>query len=356
MPLLRPLILLGMGSVHRSLLRILEKKADGLADGEGVRFPIVACADRSGFFRGPDAPGSHLTREAILAVKENGGSLADLAGAQPVPLEAAVELAGPDGILMDAVSMDMETGGLGLTAARAALSRGTSAVFANKSAVALAFDELESLAASSGAGLGWSATVCGGLPVINAARREMVAAQFLRVRGVFNGTSNLVLDQVAAGRTVAEAIAEAQERGIAETDPTNDLNGTDTAAKLAIFARTVLGQPVRFADLPRAGVEAAPEPGPAEVIRLFGEAVLQPDGGYRLRVAPEAVPRQSFFGAIGSLDMAVEWETDIYGIHRLAATEGDAIPTAAAMLRDAVHIARGMPAGPTLRAGGEGAS
>lgn len=339
----RPLLLLGMGSVHRSLLRILEAKAEGLAASEGVRFPIVACADRSGFFRGPDAPGSRLSREAVLAGKESGGSLGDLPGAEVVSLEEAVELAGRDGILMDAVSMDMETGGIGLMAARAALSRGTSAVFANKSAVALAFDELEALAAANGAGMGWSATVCGGLPVINAARREMVAARFLRVRGVFNATSNLVLDEVAAGRTVEDAIREAQRRGIAETDPTNDLNGTDTAAKLAIFARTVLGQPVTFADVPRAGIEAAPEAGPGEAIRLFGEAVLQPEGDYRLRVTPRAVPRRSFFGGIGSLDMAVEWETDIYQVHRLAATEEDAVPTAAAMLRDAVHIARRPP-------------
>ncbi len=341
-----------MGSVHRSFLRILERKAGGLAADEGLRFEIAACADRSGFFRGPDASGSRLTREAVLEVKESGGSLGDLPGAEAVALDEAVELAGRDGILMDAASMDMETGGIGLTAARAALARGTSAVFANKSAVALAFDELESLAAANGARMGWSATVCGGLPVINAARREMVAARFLRVRGVFNATSNLVLDEVAAGRTVGDAIREAQERGIAETDPTNDLNGTDTAAKLAIFARTVLRQSVTFRDVPRAGIEAAPAPGAGEVVRLLGEAVLQPEGDYRLRVAPRAVPRRSFFGAIGSLDMAVEWETDLYQVHRLAATEGDAGPTAAAMLRDAVHIVGAPYGAPDSRSAG----
>ncbi len=346
-----PLVLLGMGAVHRSLLRILEEKEAGLTAAEGFRFPIVACADRSGFFRGPDAPGSRLTREGALAVKERGGRLGELPEAAAVTLEEAVELAGPDGILMDAASMDMETGGAGLEAARAALSRGVSAVFANKSAMALAFDECEALARRSGAGFGWSATVCGGLPVINAARRELVAARFRRVQGVFNATSNLVLDTVAAGRTLEEAIQEAKDRGIAETDPTNDLNGTDTAAKLAIFTRTVLGQPVSFGDIPRAGVEAAGEPAAGEVIRLLGEATPDPDGSWRLEVAPRAVPRASFFGSIGSLDMAVEWETDLFGVHRLAATEGDATPTAAAMLRDAVHIARGIPAGPTLRTG-----
>lgn len=352
----RPLLLLGMGAVHRSLLRILDQKAEGLAADEGVRFSIAACADRSGYFRGPDAAGSPLTRTEVREVKERGGRLGDLPGAEPLSLEEAVALAGPDGILMDAASMDMETGGAGLEAARAALSAGVSAVFANKSAVALAYDEVEALATASGAGFGWSATVCGGLPVINAGRRDLVAARFSSVRGVFNATSNLVLDTIAAGRTLEEAIREAKERGIAETDPSNDLNGTDTAAKLAIFARTVLGAPVSFGDVPRAGVEAAGSPGPGAVIRLLGEAVLESDGSYRLGVAPVEVPRNSFFGSIGSLDMAVEWETDIFGTHRFAATEGDAVPTAAAMLRDAVHIARGTPTGPWRRPGARAAA
>ena len=118
--------------------------------------------------------------------------LREIPEVEPVSLEEALFAAGPRGILLDAASMDIETGGIGLTAARTALEWGTSVVFANKSAVALAFDEIESLARANGAGLGWSATVCGGLPVVNAGRRDLVAAEFRRLRGVFNSTSNLV--------------------------------------------------------------------------------------------------------------------------------------------------------------------
>jgi len=247
--------------------------------------------------------------------------------------------------------MDVETGGIGLRAARAALDRGISVVFANKSAIALAFDELEALAAANGAGLGWSATVCGGLPVVNAGRRDLVGAEFRRLRGVFNSTSNLVLGRMAEGMSLEDAVTEAQRRRIAETDPTNDLNGTDTALKLLILVRTVMRRKASLADVERTGIEAAPEPATDEVVRLLGEAV--PDGeAVRMRVAPVAVPRASFFGSIGTLDMAVEWETDLFSTQRLVATEGDAIPTAAAVLRDAVHIACGTPTGPSLRIGG----
>ena len=343
-----PLILLGMGNVHRELLGILERKSEALARRYGVTFPVAACADRSGFVLGPDAPGGRVSTAAMLEAKAAGGKLREIPGAEPVSLEAALATAGPRGILCDAASMDVETGGIGLRAARAALKQGVSIAFANKSAVAMAFDEIEALARANGAGLGWSATVCGGLPVVNTGRRDLVAAEFRRLRGVFNSTSNLVLGRMATGLSLEEAVAEAQRRGIAETDPTNDLNGTDTALKLVILVRTVMGRKAAFADVERTGIEAAPEPADDEVVRVIGEAV--PDGdSVRMRVSPVAFPRDSFFGSIGTLDMAVEWETDLFSTQRLIATEGDAIPTAAAVLRDAVHIACGTPAGPSVR-------
>ncbi len=339
-----PLILLGMGNVHRALLGILESRKALLEERYGLRLPLFACSDRSGFIRGPDDSG--MSSQAMLAAKSRGISLREIPGAEPVSLAEALDRAGPDAILLDAASMDLE-GGAGLEAATLALEGGQSVVFANKSAVALAFDELEELARTKGAGMGWSATVCGGLPVVNIGRRETVAARFLRVAGVFNSTSNLVLDRMADGKTLEEAVAEAKERGIAETDPTNDLNGTDTALKLVIVARTILGFPATLEDVDRTGVEAAPQAIPGHAIRLLGEA--EPEGeGFRLRVAPKLVSRSSFLGGIGPLDMAIEWETDLFEIQRFASTEADAGATAAAVLRDAVHIALGIPAGPSV--------
>ena len=343
-----PLILLGMGNVHRELLGILGLKAERLAERYGVTFAVVACADRSGFILGPDAGGGRISTGAMLEAKARGGKLREIPGAEPVSLEGALAAAGSRGILLDAASMDVETGGIGLRAARAALARGVSVVFANKSAVALAFDELETLAAANGAGLGWSATVCGGLPVVNAGRRDLVAADFRRLRGVFNSTSNLVLGRMAEGLSLEEAVAEAQRRGIAETDPTNDLNGTDTALKLLILVRTVLRRQASLAEVERTGIENVGTPAPGDVIRLLGEAVPEGDR-VRMTVSPVAVSRKSFFGSIGALDMAVEWETDLFATQRLISTEGDAIPTAAAVLRDAVHIACGTPTGGSSR-------
>ncbi len=331
-----------MGAVHQALLRILGFRERLLAERYGVRLPVVACADSGGFVRGPDDGGPPAGD--LLRAKARGVTLRDIPGASPVSLADALDRAGRSAILLDAAPMDLE-GGPGLEAAVLALGTGRSAVFANKSAVAFDFDRLEALARASGAGMGWSATVCGGLPVVNLGRRELVAARFRRVRGVFNSTSNLVLDRMAGGLSLEAAIAEAKARGIAEADPTNDLNGTDTALKLVILARTVLGVPATFASVERSGVEDAPDAPEGTALRLLGEA----DADGKLRVFPAALPRDSFLGGIGPLDMAVEWETDLFETHRFAATESDAAPTAAAVLRDTVHIALGLAAGPSLR-------
>ena len=155
---------------------------------------------------------------------------------------------------------------------------------------------------------------------------------------------------MAEGLSLEAAVEEAQRRGIAETDPTNDLNGTDTALKLLILVRTVMRRRASLADVRRTGIEAAPTPGPRRsdpTPRRSGPGT--PDG-MRLTVSPgRDAPRELLRKSIGTLDMAVEWETDLFATQRLISTEGDAIPTAAAVLRDAVHIAQGTPMGPALR-------
>ncbi len=99
------------------------------------------------------------------------------------------------------------------------------------------------------AGLAYSATVCGALPVINIGQRDLIAADIRMLQGIFNSTTNFVLAEMAGGRTYADALSEAQQRGIAETDPTLDVEGWDTANKLVIIANSFLGVSIRLNDV-----------------------------------------------------------------------------------------------------------
>jgi homoserine dehydrogenase len=246
-------------------------------------------------------------------------------------------------LVLEASPVNLATGEPGLSVVRAALGRGIHCVLANKGPMVLAFAELHRIAKENSAGLAFSATVCGSLPVLNIGQRDLVAADISRLSGIFNGTTNYILGEMAKGRSYADALAEAQRAGIAETDPTLDVEGWDTAVKLVIIANSFLGQQVSLGDVSVTGItkvtgaQLATEAARGNTIKLLASA--QKSGtGYQLAVAPVAIPQASFMGGCDGFEMGVEVHSDLYGIHCYKNLEGDALPTAAAMLRDAVRV------------------
>jgi homoserine dehydrogenase len=334
--------LVGLGNVNRNFLWILEMKSARLAAEYGLAFRIVALADSSGVAVNPQGFDPATTRQA----KETGTAVSGMAGYQlgVTPPELASTLACD--LVLEASPVNLQTGEPGLSVARNALQRGIAVVLANKAPLVLAFAELSDLAQRSSAGLAYSATVCGALPVINIGKRDLVAANIIHLRGIFNSTSNFVLSEMAAGRDYAEALAEAQRRGIAETDPSLDVEGWDTANKLVIIANSFLGLRATLADVTVKGIthltndelQAAAQRG--TVIKLVAKAEAQAGGGYQLRVEPVALPSNEFLATCDSWEMGIEVRSDLYGLMYHKIWEREPLPTAAAMLRDAVNLFR----------------
>jgi homoserine dehydrogenase len=223
------------------------------------------------------------------------------------------------------------------------LGRGIPAVLANKGPLVLAFHELHELAHANRTRLAYSATVCGALPVINIGRRDLIAADVSHLQGIFNSTSNFILGEMATGRAYADALAEAQRRGIAETDPSLDVEGWDTANKLVIIANSMLGVRVGLADVAVEGITAITtealqaELARGNTIKLLARAERQGDS-YRLAVAPTVLARSAFLGQCDGWEMGIELQSDLYGKMYHKIWEREPLPTAAAMLRDAVDI------------------
>ncbi len=204
-----------------------------------------------------------LDPAALLAHKLAGGSAASFpSGGQDRATAIDVLAQVRAHVLLEASPVNLRDAQPALGTVLAALDRGLNVVLANKAPLALYFQEVQRAAAVNGARLAFSATVCGGLPVVNVGQRDLVAAEISRVEGIFNSTSNYILTQMTAGRSYADALAEAQRRGIAETDPTLDVDGWDTANKLTIVANAVLGFPATVRDVqPVTGIQSI-EPGP----------------------------------------------------------------------------------------------
>ena len=335
--------LVGLGNVNRNFLRILDLKAARLAQEYELAFRVVAVADSSGVAVNPGGfdPGN------LRAAKSAGHAVNTYPGHLPGISPAALlnELPGfACDLVLDASPVNLHDGEPGLGVVRTALGRGIAVVLANKAPLVLAYGELHDLARQTGAGLAYSATVCGALPVLNIGTRDLIAADIHLARGIFNSTSNFILGEMASGRAYGDALAEAQARGIAESDPTLDVGGWDTANKLVIIANTWLGIRVSLADVTVQGIthihtsEITQAQAHGKVIKLVAQAQRQADATYVLTVAPQSLPVDDFLATCSSWEMGIEIHSDLYGrmFHKI--WEREPLPTAAAMLRDVVNL------------------
>ena len=165
-------------------------------------------------------------------------------------------------------------------------------VTANKQLLSRHGEELWAAARENGVQLRFEAAVAGVVPVVRVLAESLAAAHVDRIHGIVNGTTNFILTRMAeTGATYADALAEAQQLGYAEADPTEDVNGADAAAKMAILARLAFGTPVHLEQVPHEGIEQitahdmeyARELGLG--LKLIGTAERL-DGGLSVRVHP----------------------------------------------------------------------
>jgi homoserine O-acetyltransferase len=227
--------LAGCGHVGGSLLDLLVGRAAADRDTRPVQVQRVLVRDAT-LLRQP------LTHAIAGGIAPDGACLADPAA-----------LLGPDvDVLVEAIG--------GTTTARTlvetALARGIRVVTANKALLGECGATLEALATANGTRLDFEGAVCGAIPIVRCLRSGAAGVGITRVTGILNGTSNFVLQQVALGQSLGEAIATAQRLGYAEADPTRDLNGQDAEDKLRILAWLAFGVAPESLEVRRRGITA----------------------------------------------------------------------------------------------------
>jgi homoserine dehydrogenase len=336
------LALVGLGNVGQAFLDLMVAKAGLLADRYGLALVLTGVADSSA--SALNARGLNPT--ALRAHKGAGKPLHSFTGSTPgmsAP-EMLAEVAAD--VLLEASAVNLKTGQPGLDCVRIAVRRGMGVVLANKGPLVHAFGELETAAGAAGVGLAYSATVCGALPVVNIGRRDLAACDIRAVAGIFNSTSNSILTAMARGGGYQDALRQAQLDGIAEADPSLDVEGWDTANKLVIIANSILRQPCTLADVqPVIGITAITpaqiQEGAArgEVVKLVARAEPDLTGlQYKLSVQPEWLPADDFLASVSGWEMGIVFDTDIMGLQQLKVDERGPVPTAGAMLRDVITL------------------
>ena len=243
----------GFGTVGQWLLRSLHSQAGRLADRYGVAVTVVGLANaRDGFVYDGDG----LDIPSLLALVSDQRSIAEQPGVRHWP-SALDGLAGTDAdVLVEVTASPAGDGEPGLSHMREALGRGIPVVTSNKWPVALHGVELARLARSRGVALRAESTVMSGTPVLGPLIEGLAGTIPIGLRGVVNATANFILSAMAGGRSYDEALAEAQEAGLAERGIEADVEGYDAQAKTMILAGLLFGRQLRREDVACRGISA----------------------------------------------------------------------------------------------------
>lgn len=232
-----------------------------------------------------------------------------------------------------------------------AIAKGKHVVTANKALLSTHGKEIFDAAAAQNVEVGFEASVGGGIPVIKALKEGLVANRINHIRGIMNGTANFILTQMTDhGTPFAEVLAEAQQLGFAETDPTYDIEGIDTAHKLAILMTIAYGLNVQLSDITVEGISKI-EPIDIDFARKFGYRIkllaLSHNHGSSVeaRVHPTMVPDTHMLATINGAFNAIQFNGDTVGDVLLYGQGAGQMPTGSAVAADVVDISRDMLAG-----------
>ncbi len=249
------------------------------------------------------------------------------------------------GVLVECTPSDLKTGEPGLTHISDALENGWHVAAASKGALVLKFRELNDLAAKRGVRLMASGAAAAALPTLDVGIGSLSGAEVLGIEGILNGTTNNILTKMEEGVSYAQALAEAQARGIAETDPTMDVDGWDTAAKLLIISNSVLGTGFRLDDVGITGIrDIAPHlvPKAAEAgkaLRLMGKASKEDrEHPWRLEVGLALLDADHPLYGVRGTTKGVTFYTDTMGPVTVVGGRSDPRGTGAALLKDIINI------------------
>lgn len=347
------IVLVGFGSVGKGVARLLERRAGDLYAREGLRMRLVGVIDS----RGAAVCEHGLGADELLEAKERAGTVGAMrdhgvSGARWAGSASVIrEIGGGADVLVESSPSSLADPMPAFENLKNAMSSGMHAISVNKAPLAVAMPALLELARFNGVQLRYSGAVGAGTPVLSMARSLSRGDTVTGVRAILNGTTNFILwKMLEEGTDYAAALAEAQRLGYAETDPSTDVDGLDTATKIVILANTLAGgDPARRAltmrDVRVEGIRGIAQSrlkdaGPrGKAVKLIGRIEIgeDPEAAPVVSVAPEEVERHGPLDVARNLN-AVQFTTKTAGEVSIVGAGAGGEQTATAIVRDLVDI------------------
>jgi len=338
------LALLGFGHVGQALAELLIEKEKFLLNRFGLAFRVVGIASGShGFAIDPRG----LPLPDVLASYRKGGLLSEFS---KTPCSSSVQFiqdCGAD-VLFETTPVNYQTGEPALSYLRQALSAGKHAITANKGPVVHGFRELTGLASRNRVSFLFESAVMDGAPVFSIARCGLPGASVAGFSGILNSTTNLILTKMESGQSQEQAIAYAQSIGIAETDPSGDLDGWDAAVKVAALITVLMEIPctpdqiqrTSIREITREMVQGAS--GTGQRWKLVCSAQKDPTSplGFQAQVKPELVGPDSHLYNVSETSAILEITTDLLGKLSLIEENPSTRTTAYGLLADFLNAVK----------------
>jgi homoserine dehydrogenase len=345
------LILIGFGHVGRRFVRLLDERRDALRAEAGTIARVVGVATaRHGCAFDP----AGLDATAAAARVEGGGSLADLSPAPPagaLDLIARARASARPSVVVETTVLDVRAGQPAIDHVRAAIAAGAHVVTANKGPAAFAYHDLAAAARAAGVAFLFEGAVMDGIPIFNLVRETMPLVRIEGFRGVINTTTNQILAGLERGEAFDTVLARMQAAGIAEADPSLDLNGWDAAAKTAALANVLMDARLTPHAIQRTGIgPAIAAPAKAALARgrrlkLVASAERRA-GTVAGRVEPIELPAGDVLAGLDGPANALVLKTDLLGEVTIVQGAGDLTQTAYALVSDLVAVRRRLGAPP----------
>jgi len=234
------LALIGFGNVARALARLLIRKQDLLKSNYDITFSFTGISTgKHGFAVNPNG----LDIQEALGLVEGGKEISSLSTITVKDSLAVIDNSKAD-VMFENSPVNTQTGQPAFDHIRAALNLGMHAITANKGPVVYGYRELTKLAESKGKKFRFESAVLGGAPVFSVFRESLPLAELSSIRGIFNATTNIILSRMENGESYEDAVQYCQSIGVAETDPTNDVDGWDAAIKVAALVTVLMDTPL----------------------------------------------------------------------------------------------------------------
>jgi homoserine dehydrogenase len=341
------LALVGFGNVGRRFARLLRERAPQLARDYGLDCRIVGIATRRhGCFFDPHG----LSLYSVAPAEAADSPVLNLGGRRcGDALEVIDSIAATDGrlrVMVETTTLSIEDGRPALTHVERALRGGVHVVTANKGPAAFAYARLHALAAGRNLQFLFEGAVMDGVPIFNLVRETMPAVEVTGFRGVVNSTTNHILTALEDGEEFGPALARMQAEGIAEADPSLDIDGWDAAAKAAALANVLMDAGITPHAVARRGLtaEAASHAREAKArgnrLRLVASASRSADGMVCAAVRPVEIAATDLLATLRGVQNALILQTDLLGEVAITQLSGNLTMTAYALLSDLIAVRR----------------